>query len=192
MADEEIAFTDAPSEGDSRRLTELGRELVWQDQQISRLEADLEAHRRRRDEIAHREMPDYMREIGQDRIGLMELGLDLVLAPYYRANIAVGWDQDRRDAAFGWLEAHGHGALIRSTLSVEADRGSLEALRSAIPHIRAVLSEAGIEAEINLHRSVPHTTLTAFVREQVEAGREVDLERLGAQVGSVVKIKRRK
>lgn len=181
-----------PTEENTTRLRKMGTELVLVSQHIRELEQQLEQEKKRRTELATMKMPSLMSEIGVDRIGLAEVGVDLVIEPYYHANISKDWDDDRREAAFKYLEDMDSGDLIKSVLIITAARGDWEAMRKVAEQIDRLLADAGIETQPSLEKTVPWNTLTAFVKEQLRQGTALDLEMLGATVGSVVKIKKRK
>ena len=136
------------------------------------------------------DLPEMFLEANVDLIGLPAEGnlpaYDAKKAPYYHASISSDWEDDRRDAAYGWLDANAP-ELIKTTISVFLDRGD----RDTAIKVRAGLKKAGIEYEEKL--SVPWATLTKFVRETLESkGTLPPLDVLGATVGTVVKLKERK
>ena len=136
-------------------------------------------------------LPTLFQEIGIDVLGLEADGnlpaYDAKLQPYYSANIAASWDEERKQKAFEWLEDAGHGDMIKNTFSVQLGRGDE---KRAIK-LRAMLEKAGFEFEER--KTVPAPSLTAFVKEQVEKHNTTPpLELLGATVGKIVKLKPRK
>lgn len=197
--DDIVSFTDAPSEEESVSLTELGRDLYSTDEQIQTLEKKIEDLKKHRQELVMKKLPDYMSKIKQDRIGLEEFGVDLVLEDYVHANIASDWEPEKRDAAFAWLEESGNGDLLKTTLSLTFPRKAIAAARwaqAALETLVHYLQEAGAEThelpEQKIEMGVPWNTLTAFCKEQIKAGNPLPLEVLGCTVGKIVKIKERK
>jgi hypothetical protein len=131
------------------------------------------------------------RSIHGENLGLPAEGnkpaYDAKLAPYFRANIAADWDAERRVKAFKELEKRGAQDLIKTEITVLVPRED----RQKVKAIEAALKKLKAEYEINL--SVPHTTLTAWVREQiVEHKKAIPLDVFGAQVGMVVNMRERK
>jgi hypothetical protein len=192
-------FTDAPVEEESRRLAELGRELYAVDGDIAEIERKLELLTQRRTELTMKELPDYMRKISQDKIGLAEFGVDLVLENYYHANIRADWPEEKRQEAFAYLESINAGDMIKTQVVFMFGRKDIKKVRWLQAFIKTVqhyLGEVGGEVQDipdpTISMAVPWNTLTAFVRGQVESGEVLDLEKIGAVVGSVVKIKQRK
>lgn len=197
---EEIpAFTDAPDESESVTLAELGRELYQADQAVDMLEQLLAVAKERRLELTMRELPEYMTRIGQDRIGLPDADVDLVMEPYYHANIQADWPVDQREKAFSYLEHRGDGDLIKTKVEMFFGRSEIWKVRWIIASLRLLaekLREAGSETpEIPdpiVSMQIPWNTLTAFVKEQIRLGAALELDTIGATVGRVVKIKPRK
>lgn len=188
-------FTRAPTEEESASLAAMGRRLLEAERAIEDLETALAERRAERQKLVREEMPAYMQAIGQDRVGLPDSEVDLVLEPYYYANIAADWDPARRRRAFEWLEEHGGGDLIKLNLTYGFRRGEAALarwLRNLVGAFTRLLPGDPVDLpEPTVREEVHHQTLTAWLRERVEAGDEVDLEVLGATVGSVVKVRSR-
>jgi hypothetical protein len=196
MDDEEVGFTDAPSVDESKSLTQLGTELFQVEEHIEELNLQLEAAKERRLQLTMKELPDYMLRVGQDKMGLEEWGVDLIREQYYHANIKAEWPEEQRQAAFQWLTDNGHEDLIKTVFTIQFPRRMYEVALWLSEKVKT-LRFPGKGKEIampdaSVALGVPWNTLTAFVREQVEAGNELPLETLGATVGWIVKVKKRK
>lgn len=197
-------FTAAPSEDQSTRLTKMGQELWSVDARIVELEHELEQKKQRRVELVQKELPEFMTQIGQDKVGLAEFGVDLVLEPYYHANIKAEWPDEQRQEAFDWLENNGHGDLIKCQVEFLFPRYLMDLAKWFVEAVSKIKIPATFVKkkgkgtpvpaipEPTLKQTVPWNTLTAFVKEQVEKGEQLPLETLGATVGQIVKIKQRK
>ena len=193
------AFTDAPDEKESLRLTQLGRELYEVDKAIADAEALIKLKTVRKIELTMKELPDYLKSIHQDKIGLPEFEVDLVLENYYHANIKADWPPEKREEAFKYLEEIGSGDLIKTEVVFLFGRKDLKKVRwlqAFIETLKHYLTQVGGEPadipEPTVGMAVPWNTLTAWVKEQLEGGLAVDLDKVGATVGQVVKIKPRK
>lgn len=186
-----IDFTDTPDLEESKKLTELGVEFVTTEQLIKQKKQELSELESRLNTLAHVELPRFMLEVHQDVIGLPSWDVDLKLQAFYQANIGSTWEEERREKAFAYLESRGDGDIIKAQLVIEAGKGSLATLKELQPLFEKTLEEAGVDATVTVNKSVHHMTLTAYVKEQVEAGEEIELETLGAVVGNIVKIKKR-
>lgn len=209
--EEVVGFTDAPSEGESRDLTTMGRELFMVDSNISALESQLEAAKVRRKELTEKELPDYMMKVGQDLIGLPEFGVDLELDYYYHANIAADWEPEKRQTAFDYLASLGEEDMIKAEFTILFPKYMLPVARWLAEQVKKLKPKMEISEEVGSGKkrtvrkvmrtvdipeavvglSVPWNTLTAWLKRRLQAGEEVDLDVLGATVGRIVKIKER-
>jgi hypothetical protein len=141
--------------------------------------------------LRHETLPDLFIDAGIDNLGIPAEGnlpgYDFELKPFYRANIAADWPQERRKQAFDFLEQRGDGDLIKTTIVVLIPRDQ----RAKAKKVESALKKLKVNYEIDL--SVPWGTLTAWIKEQIEKhDATLPLETLGAQVGTVVKMTQRK
>jgi hypothetical protein len=142
-------------------------------------------------DIQHAQLVDLMQEAGTDHLGLPAQGnlpaCDAKMRPYYHANIAADWEPEKRQAAHDWLEREGHGDILKATVRVQFGRRDLAAARE----LEAELRSMGLHPDVQV--DVPWSTLTAWLKEQVEKyHRTPPLDLLGAKIGSVVKITERR
>lgn len=192
LAAEAADLSTIPSEEGSGRLRRLGLELMDVNRRLEDAQALVKQLNERQNAILMKDMPALMDEVGQDKIGLPEAGVDLELKAYFHANIAADWEPEKREAAFDYLRQQDAEALIQSVMSVAAGRGDDEKMQRLIQRVQQMLAELDLDATITVGQSVPWNTLTAWLKQQITAGKVVDLEVLGATVGHTVKIKKRK
>lgn len=136
-------------------------------------------------------LPDLFAGAGIDNLGLPPEGnnpaYDAKLRPYYRANIAASWPEEKRAEAFAALEKLGGADIIKTTITVYLGREQ----RKLAQTVAAALKKLKVEFEVE--SDVPHSSLTAFVREQIEKRKRVlPLDKIGATVGMIVDMKERK
>jgi hypothetical protein len=105
------------------------------------------------------------------------------MSPYYKAVISAKWDEPRRKAALEELESHGAGDLAKRVVSIPFPRSDEEKCKQLCD----LLDQHGIAYSVGF--DIPWQTLTSWLRETVEAGTMPDLEKIGGQVGQVVKLK---
>lgn len=179
------------SDEDLKRAQKLAKEFVEIGLNMEELEKQLKVLKQRKSQIESREIPDLFGEIGVDVIGLPDDNCDVIVRPYYKANIPASWDPDRREQAFRWLDENGHGDVISVTVSVDFQRGEKALADELVNLIRTKFSGANSH-QVKTVMGVPWTTLTALVKEQVEQGEAIPLDTLGATVGQVAKITKRK
>jgi hypothetical protein len=180
----------APDDATLERVRDRLRELRDLEREQKDREHALRETGKKLNELRHRTLPELFSEVGIDRLGLVAEGnlpaYDASEAPFYHANIASDWEPARREAAFRWLDDNGHGDLIKTVITVQLGRD--EHIRAR--ELRDLLTARGYT--FTDEKAVPWNTLTAFVREQDQAGNTLPLEVLGATIGRVVKLKERK
>ena len=170
-----------PSDKGLSKISHLAERLIDMEEQIEEAEARLKILKEQAREIAERQLPDAMAEIGMAKFSLTD-GSEVTVKPYYSAKIG----EDKREECFTWLQDHGHEALIKEEVSIAFNRGEHERAEK----FKNQLEQQGIE--FNGKLGVHPSTLTAFVREQVESGSEFPLELFNVYIGQIAKVKRSK
>lgn len=191
MKDDKVDMSSFASDDNLIKGRQLAEQFAKLDQEIADLEAALEAKKKERLELQRRTIPDFFdRVLKTDRIGLPESNVDVTVVPYYHANIAADWEEERRTKAFDYLEKSGHGDLISGVMEIKFRRGELKEIRQLMDFIRN--SPFGNTYTPTTSMGIPWNTLTAFVREQMENSKPLNLEVLGATVARQAKIVKRK
>ncbi len=131
------------------------------------------------------ELPDLFDQAGTNRMDIPpegnSPGISAKLQPYFRANIAADWSEEKRRAAFDWLEQNGHGDLIKTTVTFEFPREA----HDQVDHFIRANAAWHPQAKANVHMQ----TLTKWLKEQVSSnGALPPLELIGADIGRVVKL----
>lgn len=196
-----------PTEAGASRLRSMAVRMVTLQDRIADIEAELKTANVELWDLKTRDMPSLMAELDVDKIGLAESGVDLVMEPYVHANIRADWEEEKREAGFAELDRIDGGNIVKNVVSLQFSRNEaaltqafMEVLEDAQFRDRVAELVRAIDPDTNhttlpdaeLARAVQWNTLTAFVREQIQRGTVLDLEKLGATVGSIVKIKKRK
>jgi hypothetical protein len=151
------------------------------EEQVKEAEARLKILKEQARDVAERQLPDAMAEVGMAKFVLTD-GSEVTVKPFYSAKIG----DDKRDECFNWLQDHGHEALIKDEVSITFNKGEHERAEE----FKSQLEQQGIE--YNGKMGVHSQTLTAFVREQVESGAEFPLELFNVYIGQIAKVKRSK
>lgn len=176
-----------PSEDSLKRLREKAAKVRDDMLEATDLEEKLKAVNDRITKAKAEELPALMDELGVQRLDLAPEGnfpgYTATARPFYRANIAASWPPEKKAKAYTALTAAGSGDLLKTTVEIVFARGQKDDAKRAL----ALLRENGFTPEVE--QAVPHTTLTAWLKEQVEASIPVDLETFGAQIGRVVDLK---
>lgn len=81
-----------------------------------------------------------------------------------------------RDPAFAWLEGHGHGDVIKDSLTLNLGRGEIAQLRAQALIVAA--EQNGVD-DYTRKRAVHPGTLQALLKEQLAEGVEVPKETFG-------------
>lgn len=136
-------------------------------------------------------LPAMMEEAQTDSVSLTPdgnfPGATAQLKPYYRANIAASWDEERKQAAYDWLDENGHGDLVATLVTIQLPREERNKLKKLVAALRP------LRVSYDVRNSTNHNTLTAWLKEEIERNRSVlPLDTLGATVGKIVHVKARK
>lgn len=208
------ALKSAPTEEQSKAVREVGVELVTLDQRIQAGEVLLAELKERRDKLMRYDLVDAMDRIGQDKMGLAEFGVDIVTSDFVHASLPSPGPKDTpeetarklelRRGGLDWLIENEHEGLIKTVVMVELPRGAFEdayRIKKMIEDMPELDPETGLPRDNGppvgyravVEETVHWATLTSFVREQLKRPEVVlPLEKLGAMVGRIAKIVRRK
>jgi hypothetical protein len=188
-------MNDHPSNPAISRLRERTAYLRDLHLRIKDTEMQLSALRAEARQLSEHELVEMFNEAGADSIGLPPLGnlpgVEAELRPFYSANIAASWDEERREEAFTALHNAGAADLIKTRITLDFPRDS----RAAVVATVKWLQEHAKGASVAIKDSVHASTLTAWVKECFEKGRANDLPPLdviGASTGWNVILKDRK
>lgn len=187
---EVLDLSSMASDDKLAKARQLAVEFVLLDRQIESSKQALKELEARKLEIASKELPEFFDSINTDLVGVPEAGVDVKVGPYYKANIAADWEPERRERGFKWLDDHGHSDVIGITVTMKFLRGEADMAKMLVEYLRR--SPWGNTHPPSVEMGTPWNTLTALVRELVESGQPVDLEALGATVGRMAKIVKRK
>ena len=168
------------------------RAKVAEARDLEATKADLEQRRKDANialqKLYFKELPDMFDELGIPEIALApegnHPGVKAKAKPYYRANIAADWPDEKRKAAFEWLVGNGDGDLIKTEVVTAFPRGAYELAVSYAEQARA----NGLTVAVK--ESIPHATLTSWLKESIEKhGVMPPLDTIGGTVGRVVEVK---
>jgi hypothetical protein len=143
-------------------------------------EADLKLTNEAIRKIENEDIPTIMAEAGVRSLTTDD-GIEVKVTPFYAASIP----KDRLEEAFEWLRSHGHGDLVKNTVSVTFGRQEDHKAQSLLEH----LYHEGFPA--NNTEKVEPMTLKAFVKEQMEAGAEFPEELFGVYHGNKATLKQK-
>jgi hypothetical protein len=164
------------------KLRAKAKELRDARQRVDDLEETLKQAKALATQLETKELPDLFSQAKTKAIEVEAEGNNPAFSarksPYYKAVLP-----EESGPGLTWLEDNGHGDIVKAVYTVKLPRGTEEMSKA----LKDFLEEGLYEYE--LKETVPWTTLTAFVKEQIEKGEKLPLEPLGAFVGEIVKIK---
>lgn len=183
-----------PSEDKLDKIRDVLREMRVREMQNLEAENTLRENSEWLRNKKEKELVDLFDEAGIDRLGLPAEGnfqkYEIELKPYYHANIAEAWDDDKKSKAYDYLDAQKAGDMIKATYTIAF--GMKE--RKAQKAFEQMLKKAKIQFSSKF--GVPWNSLTAWLKDQVENHEKMpNLEVIGGKVGrqaSVVKQKKEK
>lgn len=150
------------------RLNALVKEKAEADAQVSECERALKQAQDRQRAISERDLPELMDELGLTSFETKS-GLKVNVAEKIRVSVPAA----KRDAAYDWLEKHGHSALIKRQVSVAFNRDQNEDAQRLLDEIRPRFPDCKSE------RTVHPSTMRSFVISSINEGDEIPLDLFG-------------
>lgn len=167
MTEEKNPVPPSPDHSLSR-LTEMARELRRLQNEMESLSAQVEAKQQQINALAERDIPELMEQIGMEKFATTD-GFSIELKESLRASIPAA----RKEEAFQWLEANHHQGLVKSEVSVAFGREDMPRAAELVGRLTA----DGMPAQFE--RWIEPATLSAWAREQLEAGGDVPSDLFG-------------
>ena len=152
------------------QLSELQSQLKDKEEALSLLK-----HKIR--DMEERVIPEMMQEAGVSLLKLKD-GSTVEVKPFYAAKIP----ESRVEEAFIWLRDRGFEDLIKNTVTASFGRGQ----DNQVSELISVCEKFGFN--YNKKEKVEPMTLKAFVREQVESGKELPFDLFGVYIANKTKI----
>lgn len=167
--------------GDSQlsQISKLANQQLELEHEIALIEEQLKMLKQEHKQVSQTDIPEAMAEVGMSEFKLQD-GDKVAVQPYYSASIP----KDRAVEALNWLRDNNHGDLIKNTVAVDFGRGE----DGQAADLKKTITNNGLSYtdKTGVHPS----TLRAFVREQVEAGKSLPLDLLGVFIGQKTTIKK--
>ncbi len=172
------AAQEEPAEGQLARLRSLADQITTLENEIEAIEGALKLKNKRLFELTTKTLPEAMGEVGMKSFKLLDGNEVSVNKKYY-----AGITEENREAAFAWLRDNGHRDLIKNQFVVAFSAGQDQ----VAGELRTILADK--QYNFDEKTAVHPGTLGTFVREQMEAEKEIPLGLLGAFVQDVAEIK---
>lgn len=158
----------------------LAREQLAAELEVEACEEALKLAKAALEQIKNRRFPDLMVELGQKLLKTTS-GLVVELNDIVRASIP----EARRPEAHAWLDEHGHGDVVKMSLSLELGKGA--PAKDKLTQIQEFCANLNVPA--NAKESVHPQTLGALVRTLLSSGVEFDQPMFGVFVSKETKVK---
>lgn len=159
-------------------ISGLGRRAKTLQKEIEDLERVFKERKEQYRKLTEESIPEALASLGMKSFK-MEDGSSIDVKPFYSASISDA----RRAEAYEWLREHGFDDIIKNTVSVRFGRGEDELCSNLLN----LLGEKGYPAA--QAEKIEPMTLKAWVREQVEQGKEFPSELFGVYIGQKATIK---
>ena len=174
-------FSNLSLDQDSvKSITKACNEMKQLENEIENDEEVLANKKKRLRDYVERKVPELMQEAGVNTLVLTD-GSKVEVKPFYAAKIP----ESRTQEAFSWLRDKGYGDLIKNQITASFNRGQDNLASELIK----VCNEHGFRYVQK--EKVEPMTLKAFVREQINEGKEIPMEKFGVFVGAETKISKK-
>lgn len=179
-------FDEGEETATEDQLTQIKNEAkkaVALEKQVADLEAATVNIKKERDEILNKTLPSLLDSAGMTSFNLADGSLIEIKDVVSGSLPSADKKPEEREAALKWLRKNGGAALIKTNFLTEFGMGQekLAAFFKALIIKNKFLAKESI--------GVHPQTLCAFVREKLEHGEEVPVEKLGIYTGRHAKIK---
>jgi hypothetical protein len=178
---EDDAVNVSVDEAGLSRLAKQAALMIQMQERKSELEEEIKAVEQQIREIEEQQIPAIMAELGV-RSYELDNGASISVKKYYGASIS----ELHKGEAFEWLIENGHGDLIKNVVSASFVRGQ----EDVAERFAQELEDRNMA--FNTKKWVEPMTLKAFVKEQVETGKEIPSEVFGLYIAEKAKIETKK
>jgi hypothetical protein len=174
---EDLAEKPDVSDGYLGQIGKLAQKQLDLEKEIIEMEENLGARKKDLRLLTEYELPSLMDEIQMGTIGLVD-GTTIEVKTVYQASISKA----NQVQAFEWLRENNQGDLIKNQLVVEFGMGQDEQAEE----IKTLLQQKDLSPTQKM--SVHPSTLKAFVKTQLEGGRNLPHDLLGVYIGRQTKL----
>lgn len=162
------------------KVASLVRKQLVLEQRVIDLETELKATKAQLDSVSGDLLPAALSEHGLSQLKMAD-GSEVSVSRYYSASIP----KDRTEEAFGWLQQNDFADIIKNQISTSFGRNESNRANELFGRLE---QEGYVPSQ---KQWVEPMTLKAFVKEQVESGREIPSDLFGVFIGEKAKIRRK-
>jgi len=152
------------------RIGGVARDQLHAEARVAQLTADLKEAKETVRHLSENIMPELLDEAGQSEDIVVE-GMRIKIATAIRGSIPAG----NEAKAFGWLEEHGHGNLIKRQFTIDFgkddDKWADKFERDMAQRKKALNSKR--------KKTVHPQTLVSFIKGQLEEGTNIPMDTFG-------------
>ena len=161
----------------SSDIAQSCNKLLETQKQIAKIDEQLKKFKEIETTLSEQTIPNLMQKAGVSLIKLKD-GSSVEVKPFYAARIP----SSKVEEAFGGLRQNGHGDLIKNIVMVTFQRKQDNEAKSLVADLR----EKG--HNVKQAEKVEPMTLKAFVKEQIQDGKNVPADLFGVYVANKTKI----
>jgi hypothetical protein len=162
------------------KVASLVRKQLALEARINDLEVEIKAAKAQLDSVSGDLLPAALSEHGLSQLKMAD-GSEVTVSRYYSASIP----KDRSDEAFSWLQKNNFADIVKNQISTSFGRNESNRANDLFER----LEQEGYTP--SQKQWVEPMTLKAFVKEQVEAGKEIPSDLFGIFIGEKAKIRRK-
>lgn len=150
------------------KITKLAEKQLQCEKNIAQIEDKLVAAKQEWSDIAEKQLPEIM-----DRLGLTEFRTKSGIRVEVDEKVRCSLSKENKPKAHDWLEKNGYGGIIKSAVVVGFSRNEIKEANELISELKSRKRIAVLE------RKVEPATLTAFVKTQLEEGKNIPVDIFG-------------
>jgi len=174
-----MAYQVSTSNEQIKHLEALVNQLLEAEERVSDAEQRLADAEKVKRKIEEEDIPELMDSLGMEEFKAPS-GFQVKVRRSIKASIG-----SRKRAAFEWLQSHGHGALIKRSIEAQFGRQDSQDAEQLLQELRDRFDDATVRQ----HMKVEPSTLSAWVREQLESGEDIPLDVFGVHERRVAQVK---
>ncbi len=163
-------FKDGPGDNVLARISGLALDQKEAEAEVARCEEALKKAQERLRDISEHQLPALMDE-AEVKECVTKDGIKVKIVEKIRGSIP----KDNADRAFGWLEEHGHGKLVKREFKIEFGKGD----EAWAKKFQQDLDKRKKKLKYEVKRGVHPSTLASFVTEQLQEGVDIPLDTFG-------------
>lgn len=163
-------YETMPQADKMEQLARLAKQQLDLETEVNEASNKLETAKKRLKDVQEGLLPDLMDELKLQKFSTKD-GISIEVKETIRASPGGSKDLERFMRVCNWLKEHGHGRLIKRDISVQFGVGEEEFANQLLDQMRPVVDELG--KNLVDDSNINTMTFSAFVREQLDAGKEV-------------------